>query len=39
MSLREVVVRSTGPVFNNADQAWNHSFYWDCLSPQGGGEP
>jgi Fe-Mn family superoxide dismutase len=39
MSLRDVVVQSTGPVFNNAAQAWNHSFYWDCLSPQGGGEP
>jgi len=39
MSLREVVVHSTGPVFNNAAQAWNHSFYWNCLSPQGGGEP
>jgi Fe-Mn family superoxide dismutase len=39
MSLREVVVQSTGPVFNNAAQAWNHSFYWDCLSPDGGGEP
>ena len=39
MSLREVVVQSTGPVFNNAAQAWNHSFYWDCMSPQGGGEP
>jgi superoxide dismutase, Fe-Mn family len=39
MSLREVVVQSTGPVFNNAAQAWNHSFYWDCMSPKGGGEP
>jgi Fe-Mn family superoxide dismutase len=39
MSLREVVVRSTGPIFNNAAQAWNHSFYWDCLSPRGGGAP
>ena len=39
MSLREVVVQSTGPVFNNAAQAWNHSFYWDCLRPDGGGEP
>jgi Fe-Mn family superoxide dismutase len=37
MPLREVVVKSTGPVFNNAAQAWNHSFYWDCLSPKGGG--
>jgi superoxide dismutase, Fe-Mn family len=26
-------------VFNNAAQAWNHSFYWDCISPDGGGEP
>ena len=39
MSLREVVVQSTGPVFNNAAQAWNHSFYWDCISPNDGGEP
>jgi superoxide dismutase, Fe-Mn family len=39
MSLREVVLASTGPVFNNAAQAWNHSFYWDCMSPKGGGEP
>jgi len=39
MSLREVVVQSTGPVFNNAAQAWNHSFYWDSMSPNGGGEP
>lgn len=28
-----------GPIFNNAAQIWNHSFYWNCLSPQGGGEP
>ena len=39
MSLREVIVQSTGPVFNNAAQAWNHSFYWDSMSPNGGGEP
>jgi Fe-Mn family superoxide dismutase len=39
MSLREVVVQSTGPVFNNAAQAWNHSFYWDCMAPKSGGEP
>ena len=39
MPLREVVEKSTGPVFNNAAQAWNHSFYWDCMKPQGGGEP
>lgn len=39
MSLKEVVMKSMGPVFNNAAQAWNHSFYWDCMSPKGGGEP
>ncbi len=39
LSLPELVVQSTGPVFNNAAQAWNHSFYWECLSPKGGGEP
>jgi Fe-Mn family superoxide dismutase len=26
-------------IFNNAAQAWNHSFYWHCLEPKGGGEP
>ena len=26
-------------VFNNAAQVWNHTFYWNCLSPNGGGEP
>jgi superoxide dismutase, Fe-Mn family len=40
MTLQEVIVQSpAGPMFNNAAQAWNHSFYWDCMSPQGGGEP
>ncbi len=35
------VVRSAPPggLFNNAAQVWNHSFYWNCLSPKGGGEP
>ena len=28
-----------GPVFNNAAQVWNHTFYWNSLSPNGGGEP
>ena len=28
-----------GGVFNNAAQVWNHSFYWNCLNPNGGGEP
>ncbi|MFZ5802632.1 MAG: superoxide dismutase [Candidatus Omnitrophota bacterium] len=38
-SLEEIVLSSSGPVFNNAAQVWNHTFYWQCLRPQGGGEP
>jgi Fe-Mn family superoxide dismutase len=38
-SLEEITKKSSGGVFNNAAQVWNHSFYWNCLSPQGGGEP
>ena len=37
--LEDIVRRSSGAVFNNAAQVWNHTFYWDGLSPQGGGEP
>ena len=36
-SLEEVVKTSNGGVFNNAAQIWNHTFYWNCLSPSGGG--
>ncbi|MFZ5594420.1 MAG: superoxide dismutase [Fe] [Pseudomonadota bacterium] len=39
MTLEEIVMKSTGGIFNNAAQVWNHSFYWHCLSPNGGGEP
>ncbi len=38
-SLEEIIKTSEGPVFNNAAQIWNHTFYWHCLSPNGGGEP
>jgi Fe-Mn family superoxide dismutase len=38
-SLEELVKTTTGPVFNNAAQVWNHNFYWNSLSPNGGGEP
>ncbi|RXJ73607.1 superoxide dismutase [Fe] [Veronia nyctiphanis] len=38
-SLEELIKTSTGGVFNNAAQIWNHTFYWHCLSPNGGGEP
>ncbi len=38
-SLEEIIQQSEGGMFNNAAQIWNHSFYWNCLSPSGGGEP
>ena len=44
MSLEEIVKATAGKgdhaaIFNNAAQAWNHTFYWQCLKPKGGGEP
>lgn len=36
-SLEEVIKSASGGVFNNAAQIWNHTFYWNCLSPNGGG--
>ncbi len=38
-SLEEIIKTSTGGVFNTAAQIWNPTFYWHCLSPNGGGEP
>ena len=38
-TLEEVVTSSEGGVFNNAAQIWNHTFYWNCLKPNGGGAP
>ncbi len=38
--LEDVVRKAApGPLANNAGQHWNHSFYWQCLSPKGGGDP
>ena len=39
MSLEDITRKSTGGMFNNAAQVWNHTFYWMGLSPKGGGEP
>ncbi len=39
MSLEDIIMNSSAGIFNNAAQVWNHSFYWKCLSPNGGGEP
>ncbi len=38
-SLEEIIMSSDGGVFNNAAQVWNHTFFWNCLKPGGGGEP
>ena len=43
-SLEEVIASVAGDagkagVFNNAAQVWNHSFYWQCMKPGGGGQP
>ena len=39
LDLEAIVKKSSGGVFNNAAQIWNHTFYWNSLSPKGGGEP
>ena len=39
MSLEEIIKKASGNIFNNAAQVWNHTFYWNCLSSKGGGEP
>lgn len=37
--LEDIIRSSEGKLFNQAAQVWNHTFYWHCLSPDGGGEP
>ncbi len=37
--LEEIIMKADGGLYNNAAQVWNHTFYWNCLSPNGGGEP
>ncbi len=40
LPLEEIITTApAGPIFNNAAQVWNHTFYWNCLTPDGGGEP
>ncbi len=38
-SLEDIIKKSSGGIFNNAAQVWNHTFYWNCFKPNGGGEP
>ncbi|MDP3824751.1 MAG: Fe-Mn family superoxide dismutase [Burkholderiales bacterium] len=39
MSLEEIIKKSSGGVYNNSAQIWNHTFFWSCMKPAGGGEP
>ena len=39
IDLESIIKKSSGGVFNNAAQIWNHTFFWNCLTPKGGGEP
>lgn len=39
LCLEDIVKKTSGGIFNNAAQVWNHTFYWNSLSPDGGGEP
>ena len=34
MALVDIIKKSEGPIFNNAAQIWNHTFYWHCLTPE-----
>jgi superoxide dismutase, Fe-Mn family len=38
-SLEDIIRSSEGPIFNNAAQIWNHTFYWHSMKPNGGGQP
>ena len=38
-SLESIIMSAEGPLFNNAAQVWNHTFFWNCLTPNGGGQP
>lgn len=39
MTLENIILNSQGGIFNNAAQTWNHTFFWNSLSPNGGGTP
>lgn len=39
LSLEDIIKKSTGGIFNNAAQIYNHTFYWHCLAPNAGGAP
>lgn len=38
-SLEDIIKKADGGIFNNGAQVWNHTFYWNCMSPEGNREP
>ena len=38
-NLEEIIKKSSGGIYNNAAQVWNHTFFWSCMKPQGGAAP
>ncbi|MDQ9169851.1 superoxide dismutase [Fe] [Oxalobacteraceae bacterium R-40] len=38
-SLEDIIKKSSGGIFNNSAQVWNHTFFWNCMTPNGGGAP
>ena len=39
LSLEEIIKKASGPIFNNAAQVWNHTFYWHCMTPNAQAAP
>ncbi|XHH28542.1 Fe-Mn family superoxide dismutase [Xanthomonas euroxanthea] len=39
LTLEDIIAQAQGTLFHLAAQVWNHTFYWQCLRPRGGGEP
>ncbi len=38
-SLEDIIKKSSGGIFNNSAQVWNHTFFWNCMAPNAGGAP
>ena len=38
-SLEDIIKKSSGGIYNNSAQVWNHTFFWNCMKPNGGGAP
>jgi Fe-Mn family superoxide dismutase len=39
MPLEDIIKKSSGGIYNNSAQIWNHTFFWNSMKPNGGGEP